>query len=583
MSRTRAAFAGIRRAPRPGLLCALLLLVFAAVAPAAARSWSIPDYQDTILVGADGSAYIEERISLAFVGQFQGIHRIIPIQYPGPHGENFTLFLQLREVTDGEGRPLHYTAARRGAYLDLTIYLPDAYNNTRVVRLTYTVANAVRFFQDHDEFYWNITGNDWPVPIEHAAASVIFPDRAAGSLRAQAFTGQFGARGLDSIVSTDGAQAAIEAVNPLPIHEGLTVDIFVPQGILTPPGAITRLGWFLRSNLIVLLPILACAVMFLLWWYKGNDPDAGLFVVPLDQPPAGLNPAEAGTLVTDSVEPRDIACTLVDLAVRGFVKIEETEDPHLPGSRRDYIFASLQSRLEWNALKPYECSLLEHLFHFGDTVTLSNLRNRFYAAVPAIRRDLLDGLREQGLYTLNPQRAPACVAVAAVLLCVPFLLLHLFGVVDFARSPLLLAGSLLVTIAVIVLFARQMTPKSLLGVNTRLNILGFQEFINGVEAEHVRTLPPDTFEKYLPFAMALGLECRWAQAFQDVLHEPPHWFVVPPSPSDLTWDPLVFTQSLDSMSTDLHAIMAMAPRSSSSGSGFSGGEGGGFSDGGSAF
>jgi Predicted membrane protein len=91
-------------------------------------------------------------------------------------------------------------------------------------------------------------------------------------------------------------------------------------------------------------------------------------------------------------------------------------------------------------------------------------------------------------------------------------------------------------------------------------------------------MPPDTFEKYLPFAMALGVEQNWAQAFAGIIQNPPSWYV---SPNGYTgFNPIYFSNSMHSMSNDMHQTFTSAPRSSSSGSGFSGGGGGGFSGGG---
>lgn len=581
MSRTSALPAHPLRCFLPFFL--LLVGLLAGSLPAAARSWRIADFQDTIVIGGDGSAFVEERITLAFVGQFQGIHRSIPIEYPGPRGENYTLFLQLRDVTDDTGNALKYSSDRKGAFQDITIYVPGAIDATRVVRISYTVANAVRFFEDHDEFYWNVTGNDWPVPIDHASATVVFPDQATGSLRAQAFTGLYGYRGQEASATTNAARAAFETSNPLPMRSGLTIDIFVPQGILTAPGSLTRFGWFLRSNPIVLLPVFAFAVMFILWWYKGKDPDPGMSVAPYYEPPDGLSPAEVGTLVTDSVEPRDITSTVVDLAVKGFIKIEETKEQHLLWSNKDYLFHSLKPHSEWNSLKPHEHVMLSHLFEFEETVRLSALKNRFYVAIPVMKHDVIASLREMGMYTLDPESAPTYVAAAAILICVPFVLLQVFGWVDFSQSLLMIVVALAITIAVILLFGRKMTARSLEGARTRVKILGFEEFMNRVDAERLRTLPPDTFEKFLPYAMALGIEHRWAQSFKDILHEPPQWYAGPAGPTGMMWSPIFFTSSLHTMSTDMHTVMTMSPRSSSGGSGFGGGgfsSGGGFSGGG---
>ncbi|HLO07815.1 MAG TPA: DUF2207 domain-containing protein, partial [Terriglobales bacterium] len=149
----------------------LVLFCFAALtAPLFAQSWRIADFQDTVLISEDGTALVKERISLVFIGQWHGIHRTIPVEYPGPRGTNYTLFLDVTAVTDGAGQKLKYDSKTSGGYRDLKIYIPGAVDTTRTVEISYIVRNAIRYFEDHDEFYWNVTGNDWPVPIDHAEA-----------------------------------------------------------------------------------------------------------------------------------------------------------------------------------------------------------------------------------------------------------------------------------------------------------------------------------------------------------------------------------------------------------------------------
>jgi uncharacterized membrane protein YgcG len=558
----------------------LFLLLVVICLPAEARSWRIAEFHDTISVGHDGSALVEEEITLVFVGEYRGIHRRIPIEYPDPvHHANYSLFLQLRGVTDQAGKPLKFETQRKGAYENITIYIPGATNATRTVRIIYTVANAIRYFDDHDEFYWNVTGNDWPVPIDHASALVMFPENTAGSLRAQAFTGVYGSYDQEASATVEGAKTSFETTNPLPMRGGMTVDIYVPKGALQQPGVLTRAGWFLRSNSILLLPPLAFVVMFTLWWYKGKDPDPGQSIAPMYGPPEGMSPAEVGTLVDDSVDPRDITSTVVDLAVRGFLKIEETKDQHLLWSNKDYLFHLLKPRAEWKELRPHEMVLLQHMFEGGQSTRLSSLKNRFYVAMPAIKQDILAALKNKGMYTVDPQSAGAYVIGGAILIGAPFALLQALGVVDFFQSAAMAVLGIGLAALIVILFGRKMTAKSMLGVRTRIKILGFQEFMNRVDADRLKRMPPDTFEKFLPYAMALGVEHHWAQAFRDIVHDPPRWYA---GPDGMMWNPILFSNSMHAMSSDLHTVMTSAPRASSSGSGWSGGgsSGGGFSGGG---
>src|ERR1700675_3885374 len=164
----KALFAGRGRRFPSGL--ALLLLVLAASLPAAARSWRIADFRSRVLVDEDSTAVVTEHISLVFVGHWNGIYRDIPVDYPGPSGSNYKLLLKVTGVTNGEGQNLEYESRVDSGYRKLKIFVPGADDTTRTVEITYNVSNGVRHFDDHDEFYWNVTGTDWPVPIDHASA-----------------------------------------------------------------------------------------------------------------------------------------------------------------------------------------------------------------------------------------------------------------------------------------------------------------------------------------------------------------------------------------------------------------------------
>jgi len=562
-------------------LCLGVLLLIAS--PAFARSWRIADFHSTISIGQDGTALVQEHITFSFIGSFQGIYRDIPVEYPGPKGTNYTLFLKVLSVTDQNGNKLRYEEHRKGPNVELKIYVPGAEDTTKTVDISYESPDAVRYFPDHDEFYWNVTGNDWPVPIDHASALVAFPPNAAGSLRAQAFTGVYGSHDQEATSEIKGSDVSFETTNPLPMRGGFTIDVYIPKGILKEPGTLTKIGWFLRSNSIIFLPIFAFAVMFPLWWYRGKDPNPGMSVAPMYEPPKGMTPAETGTLVDDSVDPRDITSTVVDLAVRGYLKIEETQDRHLIFSHKDYIFHLVKPRDQWTGLAPHELVLLNHMFDTGDDRTLSSLKNQFYTAIPPIKADIIGSLKNKGMYTIDPDSSTGYILVGAILVALPFVLLQVTGVVDFFLEPVMPIVSIAIAALIVFLFGRAMTAKSLLGQRTKVEILGFQEFMNRVDADRLKRMPPDTFEKFLPYAMALGVEHHWAQAFKDIVRDPPSWYVSPVGYGPYGWTPIFFANSMHTMSADMHNVMISAPRASSTGSGFGGGGfggGGGFSGGG---
>ena len=563
------------------ILCLLALLLASLPLGAQAHRWEVADFKDSISIAADGSALVSEKITVKFEGAWHGIHRTIPVEYPGPNGTNYTLFLKVQSVTDENGNKLKYESSKSSAYRDFKIYIPDAVDATRVVNIDYSVRNGIRYFDGYDEFYWNTTGNDWPVPIAHASAFITLPENAAGGLRSQAFTGAYGSKQSEADVQVNGADVVVETTRALPMRGGLTVDVYIPPGIVAAPSALTKLGWFLGSNPILFLPLFTLVLMGGLWYAVGRDPDPGMSVAPQYQPPKGLTPAEAGTLIGDCIHPRDITSTIVDLAVRGYVRLEEKVDTILMFHHKDYIFHLLKPMTEWGELAPHERVMMDNIFLSGNDTRLSSLKNRFYTAVPVIREDIMSALKNKGIYAVDPESANGYSLVAAVAIAILVVGVQVLGWMNLFYSVPLAIVSTLVSGVIWWLFARQMTAKTPAGARVQVAVLGFQEFLNRVDKDRIQRMPPDTFEKFLPYAMALGVEHHWAQAFDGIVKDPPGWYVSPGGYTGFT--PLYFSSAMHGMASDMHQVFISAPRASSGGSGFSSGggfSGGGFSGGG---
>ncbi len=120
----------------------------------------------------------------------------------------------------------------------------------------------------------------------------------------------------------------------------------------------------------------------------------------------------------------------------------------------------------------------------------------------------------------------------------------------------MLVGCVLISALIWWLFARVMTAKTLKGARTHIAVLGFQEFMNRVDADRLKIMPPDTFEKFLPYAMALGVEHHWAQAFAGILKTPPTWYAAPAGYAYGTmFNPILFSSSMHGMATDMHQYL----------------------------
>ena len=564
---------------------ALRVLAFAlallTAAPASAqRTLVIERFDAAIDVSTDGGVAVEERIRARFTGSWNGIFRNIPVQYRTPRGLNFTLRLDIESVTDERGADLKHEASREGPNRKIKIWVPGAVDAIRTVTLRYRVANALRFFEAHDELYWNVTGDEWEVPIESASALVRLPQGVSG-VRATAFRGVHG--------STEAATATIEpggvrvtTDRDLGFREGLTAVVGWDPGVVRRPTAVEKTAAVVYSNLPLALPPLVLFGMVRLWRARGRDPELAP-VATRYEPPEHMTPAELGTLVDGKPDMRDITATIVDLAVRGYLHIEQFENEVLFGlfSNKDYRFTLKKPRDEWRGLKDHELSLLKALFSgVAETVELSDLKNKFYKHLPPLREGLYQMLVSRGYYTARPDRVRLLYIVAGAV--GGGLLAAASGTIMTALGMQPIAGVAagILSGVIVMLFGWIMPARTISGTRELEKVLGFQEFLAQVEGDRLNRMvrTPEMFERFLPYAMALAVEENWAKAFDGIYQQAPQWYSGPGGVH--AFRPSTFTSDLGRMSTQAAAAMSSAPRSSG-GSGFSGGSsGGGFGGGG---
>jgi uncharacterized membrane protein YgcG len=295
-----------------------------------------------------------------------------------------------------------------------------------------------------------------------------------------------------------------------------------------------------------------------------------------------------GCLAQESVGSVALGATLVDLAVKGHLRIQQLQEKvlFLP-LKKHYTFTLLTGPERWTALAPHEAYLLEHLFpsrEVGTSVDTDELRDHFYVHVPGFEKLVRQAVLAEGFYRRWPGTVRAVTLVAGIGAVVAMVVLamavlpHDITLLQPAADPLLTVLSLAATLALIGVFAWLMPSRTPRGVEVLRQTLGFQEFLLRVDAPRFERVikTPELFERFLPYAMVAGLTKPWAAAFQGIVQTPPNWYVG----SDDHFDIDGFGDRLEDCCRTTGSAMQSSPSSSSSSSGSSGGGSSGGGDGG---
>lgn len=517
-----------RRTPtlswRPGLAAVLALVLASAVvtlvvapgACAAERSFGIERFSVAIDVARDGSMQVIETLAVTFVGAHQGLVRTIPLR-GGVGDAAWSLSIDDVHVLDEEHRPLQTEITTADGSIQIKAWIPGAADAVRTARIVYRVRHALRAFPDRDELYWNVTGDQWSAWIHDADVTVTL---AGGppAIATRAWTGTAGARGRDYADERDGAQLRFRTGRPLRPHEGLTILV------AWPPGTIARAPEWLRlveEFWPFGLPVLTLLVAGQAWRAHGRDPRLDRSIKPEYGPPAGMSPAEGGTLIDQRADSREVIATLVDLAVRGYLEIEPVD-----GGKDDFTVRRVKTLWGDRDLSPLEQAILQRIFGEDMTLrerTLSELRQDSHYVLEPIRDEIYRAMIASRLFPTSPfwVREAWTVAGVAVLFVAGGLFLKAESLGPLAWSLSLALGA---SGAILVVASRFMPRRTARGSRLLLHLRGFREFLQRAEKDRLERLPPDTLDRWLPWAIALGVTQRWIHAFDGVPVQAPAWY-----------------------------------------------------------
>ena len=627
---------------------AVLAVVAALSAPARAEE-RILDFDSRLEIRRDGSLDVTEtiRVNAENVDINRGIYRDFPTRYDGRRGERVKVVFKLVEtLRNGKAEPSTVESAGNGVRIrvgDGDVIIPPG---EHVYTIRYRTSRQLGYFDDYDELYWNVTGTGWKFPIDRAAATIILPSPARFGERA-VYTGAQGASGSAArVVDEAPGRIRFETTTALAPYEGLTVAAAFPKGVVEAPSGARRAGWLLAdwaAPLVALFGIAGLGAFLLRMWRRvGRDPPEGT-VVPIFAPPDGLSPAAMRYVVGQKLDDRAFAAALVDAAVKGHVRLVVEDDGIFSAAKRRVERLASDGAAP---LDPAELAALDALVPAGGTIALDNEKHAYFGASrkalsehfdkrfagSAFHRNtgwafaalgawfavllataatilVAEGTPEAGLalaaallfglaaviWGLGAKREGA---MGCLLKGIPFLLAAIGAMLAFPMLPLALETGRWLPLAIAALglpFALSafgwIDAPTKAGRAMLDRIAGFRQYLSITEAERLDRMhaPEDkieTFERYLPYAIALGVENRWAERFSSQLAAAQAagqsgfaWY----SGSHSPWsDSGGFVDSIGSSLSSSISSASTAPGSSSGsgGGGSSGGGGGGGGGGG---
>jgi uncharacterized membrane protein YgcG len=530
-----------------------------------------------------GRMVVNESIELTFSDQNHGILRAIPKSY-----KDSSLRLKVLEVKrDGEKEP--YSKYSQGGNTVLKIGDPDkTITGDHIYEITYEMGNVISFYDSYDEWYWDINGTQWQQRFQNVSGEVIFPEgwKTEGIPSASCYTGKQNDTESVCTIRRNSRGYTFTSDMPLEANETLTIAATSEKWLFHPNGAI---DWW-RDNAWqvtgVLVGLMASTWSFLMWWKHGKDFKGKGVVYPEYKPPKDLSPAEVGLLWDYGVDSHDLTATIIDLAVRGYIKIHDDEKKTLK------IFKSHEFSLEltnakFGDLKPYEKDLLTTLFKPAKTGTIQKLadidKTAMYKTVTSIRSKLKKSLvTDHGLIDNTPAHVNLKLWGAGILLFLILIFLRP-GWGWYVGIALAFAS-----IAFSLMFMRRRTHA---GEEALERLKGLQMYMTTAEKDRYDMMysvdrpyseparSPALFEKLLPFAVALGVEKSWAKQFDHIYTQQPDWY----SGNYAAFNAAYFASNLGSSMSAFNSTFTQSTSSSSSGSGgggFSGGGGGGGGGGG---
>ncbi|MEP1443745.1 MAG: DUF2207 domain-containing protein [Hyphomicrobiales bacterium] len=537
----------------------------------------ITNFHADIEVQRNGDLIVTETISVEARGQKirRGIFRDFPLTYIDDDGKIQKVGFKILSIKrEGKADSYHQesSSARVRTYIgNKDVFLPSG---AYTYEIQYWTDRQIRFFDEHDELFWNVTGTAWDFPIHSATATVSV---AEGGLITDVnfFTGPSGSTDqyADARVSADQRTANYSATTHLARHEGLTIVAKLAKGTVEPPTKTQNFHWFMREfgHIVVTgLTLLAISIYYLLMWFSiGRDPTSPS-TVPRWDLPDGMSPALVNYIDNKGLSDEGMAAAILSLAVKGLVIINNGGDqfhittteaqPSEPlplGEKVIYNKLSIDQTFEFTKSNGKSVLQLRNSFHntlekehrgvyykhnsiwviFGVILSIVGLlATMAYNAVGLALVTPLLPLAIVGFVMMKPILSvvrsfrsddglgPKILAVlgvgfgmAAAIAVFGSFLAEFANIFDDPAISIFV-GLIVAIAAVNGLFYFLLGAPTKIGTQKHAEVEGLRTYLKYAEEDRMNKLgapemSPQHFEKLLPYAVALNVEKPWSQAF----------------------------------------------------------------------
>ncbi len=490
-------------------------------------------YNVEIAIQPNGDFIVTETQAISFNGTFSKAYREIPLDRT----------TGITDVQVGEpNRPYRQAYGVANSYsvsttdagtLRIDWWFPQTTNAQRTFIIRYRVHGGLRYYPGGDQLYWKAIYDNRAGPIRSARLSVTFPqDVPRDQLLATVYPG-----GLASGPDVPDPRTVQFSAQNVTAQTGLEVRVQFPHGLVQgspPPWQATADAadhWnqdirpildFLALLVGLAIPVVGLVIVFLTWYTKGRDPRVSGVPEVLEQPPSDLPPGVAGTLVDEQADVQDVLATLLDLARRGIIQIQEEQNPELLGSSRDFVITQVQPNPI--GLRAFERTVLAAVLPGGQPTRVSEMKGRFQAHIPLFRQQLFDEAVRAGLFNESPERSRQHYRAIALALLVLSLVGGIVSVILFgSRVDLIFVPFVGLGIVGLVLAwtSRAMARRTRAGALEAARWRAFGRYLTQSE---LRDGHQDVLERYLPYAVALGADREWLRKFASVGTPPPRWY-----------------------------------------------------------